>query len=83
MNHLGLRIPCTIVSLFLISCESEAFVTNLDDAPLQSQVASTASFQFKTYQVPPTLGGLHSIYVGRNEQFDASRTLVEFESHTI
>ena len=83
MNHFGSRFFCTIVSLFLISCENEAFLINLDDAPLQSQVASTTSFQFKTYQVPPTLGGLHSIYAGRNEQFDASRTLLEFESHTI
>ena len=83
MNYFGSRFFCTIVSLFLISCENEAFLINLDDAPLQSQVASTTSFQFKTYQVPPTLGGLHSIYAGRNEQFDASRTLLEFESHTI
>ena len=83
MNHFGSRFFCTIASLFLISCENEAFLINLDDAPLQSHVASTTSFKFKTYQVPPTLGGLHSIYAGRNEQFDASRTLLEFESHTI
>lgn len=77
------RCAMTILMVLLPSCEEDPFITNLDDAPLQHREASTTSFQFKTYQIPPTLGGLHSLYVGRNGQFDGSRTLVEFESHTI
>ncbi len=80
------RFPSRVLILFsiiLASCENDAFVTNLDHTSLTTHEESTTSFRFKTYQVPPTLGGLHSVYVGKKDGIDASRTLVEFESHEI
>ncbi|MEE2877000.1 MAG: hypothetical protein VX822_04390 [Candidatus Neomarinimicrobiota bacterium] len=58
-------------------------MTSLDHTLLTTHEASTTSFRFKTYQVPPTLGGLQRIYLGKKDGIDASRSLVEFESHEI
>ncbi len=82
MNRFPARV-LILFSFFLVTCENDAFITNLDHTSLTTREASTTSFRFKTYQVPPTLGGIQSIYLGKKEEIDASQTLVEFESHEI
>ncbi|MBH30903.1 MAG: hypothetical protein CMG71_02795 [Candidatus Marinimicrobia bacterium] len=82
MNRFPTRV-LILFSILLVACENDAFITNLDHTSLTTHEVSTTSFRFKTYQVPPTLGGVHSIYIGKKEEIDASQTLVEFESHEI
>ena len=82
MSHFPARV-LILFSILLVACENDAFVTSLDQTSLTTHEASMTSFRFKTYQVPPMLGGFHSIYIGKKEGIDASQTFVEFESHEI
>ena len=69
--------------LLLLCCESDTFITNLENTSLKTQEATSTNFKFKSYQIPPSVGGLQFIYLGNKEGYEASRTLVEFESHEI
>ena len=71
------------ISVSLFCCESDTFITNLENTSLKTQEATSTNFKFKSYQIPPSVGALQFIYLGNKEGYEASRTLVEFESHEI
>ena len=70
-------------SLLLFCCESDTFITNLENTSLKTEEVTATKFKFKSYQTPPSVGGLPFIYAGNKDGYDASKTLVEFESHEI
>ena len=81
--HRSINTIILLTFLLLFSCESDTFIANLESTTIQTQESTSTKFSFKTYQTPPNVGSLPFIYTGNQDGYEASKTLIEFESHEI
>lgn len=75
------RIASTIVTallLLLVGCEQSPLESDLDNGNLHLDTLSSGEISGVTYQVPPTLGSLSSLYVGQESGFVSHFSLIKF-----
>lgn len=65
-----------ILAPYFFACTDEAFVTELgEDTFLHPYDTSTTEIVFRTYQIPPTLGGHGDLYFGKKSVYQMPLTL--------
>ena len=65
-----------------MSCIEDSFPTDINDLHLDLLDTATVNIEFSPYQTPPQIGSNRYLYVGSNEVFTISRTVLKLGSLT-
>ena len=65
-----------------MSCIEDSFPTDISDLHLDLLDTATVNIEFSPYQTPPQIGSNRYLYVGSNEVFIISRTVLKLGSLT-